>query len=131
MDIFESNKILMTKFLKFLNSRSPVLNSSVVVRANPMGIVYRIDTMFTTEITRCYLMMWLEEKLIQYQRKITYIIGNRQEHKHYETKHELVRSFLFRLHLGDLKEYKNFIIIIPKELKANAVILNCPKKGKL
>ena len=78
MDIFESNKILMTKFLKFLNSRSPVLNSSDVVRANPMGIVYRIDNMFTTEITRCYLIMWLEEKLIQYQRKITYLIENRQ-----------------------------------------------------
>ena len=74
--------------------------------------------------------MRLEQKLIQYQRNITYLIEYRQEHKHCETKHELVRSFLFRLHLGDLKEYKNFIIIIPKELTANAVILNFPKKRK-
>ena len=99
MDIFESNKILITKFLKFLNSKSPVLNSSVAVRANPMGIVYRIDTMFTTEITRCFLIMWLEQKLIQYQHKITFLIENRQEHKDCKTKHELMKSFLFRLKL--------------------------------
>ena len=120
----------MTKFLKLLNSRSPALKSSVAVRANPMGIVYRIDIMFTTEITRCFLILWLEQKLIQYQRKITNLIENRQEHKQRETKHELVRSFL--IHLGDLKEYKNFTVIIPEKLIANAVILKCPyKKIKL
>ena len=66
----------MTKLLKFLNRRSPVLNSSVVVKANAMGNIYQMDNIFTTEITRCYLIMWFEQKLIHYQRKITYLIKN-------------------------------------------------------
>ena len=52
MDILESNKVLMTKFLKFLSIKSRALNSTLVVRANTLGIAYRMDTMYTIEINR-------------------------------------------------------------------------------